>query len=175
MFTMFQVMTGESWAEMVARPIMDEYASAALYFVSYILVTSIVLVNVVIAVLLEKMVEQDEDDDDEDEDGGGGGALAPAGGADADIANDPSLAFLAEVEAATVPGAPPAAAPAAADAAHAATKKSHGHGHGGHATLDRELRDDLHRAVGLIMKLEERLVAMEDVVLRLRDDVDHVR
>ena len=51
MFTMFQVMTGESWAEMVARPIMDEYASAALYFVSYILVTSIVLVNVVMFVV----------------------------------------------------------------------------------------------------------------------------
>lgn len=57
-FTLFQVMTGDSWAENVARPIIDQYPQAAIYFVSYILISAIVLVNVVVAVLLEKMVSE---------------------------------------------------------------------------------------------------------------------
>ena len=61
-------MTGESWAEVIARPIIAEQPLAVLYFVSYILVTSIVLMNVVIAVLLEKMVTEDESDDEEGDD-----------------------------------------------------------------------------------------------------------
>ncbi|KAK3282629.1 hypothetical protein CYMTET_9642 [Cymbomonas tetramitiformis] len=66
MLTMFQVMTGDSWATAIARPIIDEYPIAAIYFVSYILISNIMLVNVVIAVLLDKMVAPDEDDEDED-------------------------------------------------------------------------------------------------------------
>ena len=68
MFTMFQVMTGESWAEMVARPLVDAYPLSALYFISYILVVGLVLINVVVAVLLEKMGGvDDEEPSDEDE------------------------------------------------------------------------------------------------------------
>lgn len=66
MLTMFQVMTGDSWATAIARPIIDEYPIASVYFVSYILISNIMLVNVVIAVLLDKMVAPDEDDDDEE-------------------------------------------------------------------------------------------------------------
>mmetsp|Transcript_35322 Transcript_35322/g.42525 ORF Transcript_35322/g.42525 Transcript_35322/m.42525 type:complete len:824 (+) Transcript_35322:131-2602(+) len=67
MFTMFQVMTGDSWAEAVARPIIDTYPHAAIFFVSYIILVGIVLVNVVIAVLLEKMVDSGDDEDDIEE------------------------------------------------------------------------------------------------------------
>ena len=124
-------MTGESWAEMVARPIMDEYASAALYFVSYILVTSIVLVNVVIAVLLEKMVDQDEEEDDDEGDAaaeGDGGALAPPGAAAGDD-GFPSAAFLSEVEAATVPGDAPPPTGRGGEHAHKEKGNNKGHGH----------------------------------------------
>ncbi|KAK3266134.1 hypothetical protein CYMTET_25237 [Cymbomonas tetramitiformis] len=62
-FTLFQVMTGDSWAENVARPIIDQFPQAAIYFVSYILISAIVLVNVVVAVLLEKMVSEIEPED----------------------------------------------------------------------------------------------------------------
>lgn len=66
MLTMFQVMTGDSWAEGVARPIMEWYPDngqrvlVQMYFVTYILIVGIVLTNVVVAVLLEKMT-MDED------------------------------------------------------------------------------------------------------------------
>jgi len=64
LFTFFQVLTGESWSEAVARPAMwafyDEPIKAVgggLFFVSYILVSSFVLTNVVVAVLLDKMID----------------------------------------------------------------------------------------------------------------------
>ena len=66
MLTMFQVMTGDSWAEGVSRPIMEWYPDngqrvlVQMYFVSYILIVGIILTNVVVAVLLEKMT-MDED------------------------------------------------------------------------------------------------------------------
>lgn len=64
LFTMFQIMTGESWSE-IARPIVDEYPQAAMFFITYILIANIVLVNVIIAALLEEMVG-DEDSDEEE-------------------------------------------------------------------------------------------------------------
>lgn len=56
-FTMFQVMTGDAWSEEVARPVIDIYPQAAVFFISYILIATVMLMNVVIAVLLEKMAE----------------------------------------------------------------------------------------------------------------------
>lgn len=50
-------MTGDGWAEEVARPVVDMYPQAAVFFISYILIATIMLMNVVIAVLLEKMAE----------------------------------------------------------------------------------------------------------------------
>lgn len=72
LFTLFQVMTGESWAEAIARPGISEGdgrgglgIAVGFYYVSFILVTQIVLVNVVVAVLLEKMVEEAPEEDGE--------------------------------------------------------------------------------------------------------------
>jgi len=64
LYTFFQVLTGESWSEAVARPAIwffykDPLKAVAggLFFVSYILVSAFVLINVVVAVLLDKMVD----------------------------------------------------------------------------------------------------------------------
>jgi len=64
LYTFFQVLTGESWSEAVARPAIwffyDQPVKAVgggLFFVSYILISSFVLTNVVVAVLLDKMVD----------------------------------------------------------------------------------------------------------------------
>jgi len=59
--TFFQVLTGDSWSEAVVRPIMLYYdepmkqLGAGIFFSSYILITAVVLINVVIAVLLDNM------------------------------------------------------------------------------------------------------------------------
>ena len=70
LYTLFQVMTGESWSEAVVRPLMFGNMSAALvglYFVSFILLMQIVLTNVVVAVLLDKFVEEEEPKEEEAE------------------------------------------------------------------------------------------------------------
>jgi hypothetical protein len=95
LYTLFQVLTGESWAEMVARPLLfgrpEENSSwsvfaVAFFFTSFILVHQIVLVNVVVAVLLDKFVEPEDDkreepnaDDEQAAEGTltEGGAVAP--------------------------------------------------------------------------------------------------
>ena len=64
LFSLFQVMTGESWAEMVARPIIFGYApwnalGGAVFFVTFIVVMQVILLNVVVAVLLDKFVTED--------------------------------------------------------------------------------------------------------------------
>jgi len=69
LYTLFQVMTGESWSEAVARPLIFGYATnaatASVFFVSFIIVTQMVLVNVVVAVLLDKFVTEAEDEPEE--------------------------------------------------------------------------------------------------------------
>jgi len=64
LYSFFQVLTGESWSEAVARPAIFFYyedpiraIGGGLFFVSYVLITSFVLTNVVVAVLLDKMVD----------------------------------------------------------------------------------------------------------------------
>jgi len=74
-YTMWQVLTGESWSEAVVRPLLFGWNEAqglsstgvALFFVSFLIICAIVLINVVVAVLLEKMVEEDPEEGEEDE------------------------------------------------------------------------------------------------------------
>ena len=53
MFTLFQVMTFESWATAVARPIMELHAYAWVYFLIFILLTAITLLNVMVGIVVE--------------------------------------------------------------------------------------------------------------------------
>jgi len=65
LYSFFQVLTGESWSEAIARPVFlwhrDPWLSAgsAFFFVSFVLLTAFVLTNVVVAVLLDKMVDSE--------------------------------------------------------------------------------------------------------------------
>jgi len=78
LFTLFQVMTGESWSEAVARPLLFGFDTSmttsavvvGFFFTSFIILMQMVLINVVVAVLLDKFVEKDDglqagDDDEE--------------------------------------------------------------------------------------------------------------
>eukprot|EP00960_Hanusia_phi_P024373 717993-Hanusia_phi.AAC.5 len=63
LFTMFQVVTGDSWASAVTRTIFDgpvmrtqfDYWTA-FFFVSYVLIAGVFLINVVVAVLLDEFI-----------------------------------------------------------------------------------------------------------------------
>merc|ERR1712007_97882 len=70
LYTLFQVMTGESWSEAVVRPLVfglyeNDATVVGIFFVSFIILTQIVLINVVVAVLLEKFVTSEPDVDAE--------------------------------------------------------------------------------------------------------------
>jgi len=63
LYTMFQVMTGDSWSEIISRPLMFGWSAAptAIFYITFVLLMQIILTNVVVAVLLEKMVSDDDD------------------------------------------------------------------------------------------------------------------
>ncbi|MGB1600812.1 MAG: ion transporter, partial [Promethearchaeia archaeon] len=62
LFTMFQVLTGDSWASAVSRTLFINHNGGktnyaiAFFFISYILICSVMLLNVVIAVLLDEFI-----------------------------------------------------------------------------------------------------------------------
>lgn len=64
LFTVFQVCTGESWAEVVARPIIFGFApwnasGGSVFFSTFLVLMQIIFLNVVVAVLLDKFVTED--------------------------------------------------------------------------------------------------------------------
>jgi hypothetical protein len=109
LYSFFQVLTGESWSEAVARPAIFFYyedpiraIGGGLFFVSYVLITAFVLTNVVVAVLLDKMVDPETSaatdlrqgltSEDEDTDGAEDGEKTK--GDDSTVPNGEAAALL---------------------------------------------------------------------------------
>lgn len=65
LFTLLQVVTFESWASQVARPVMEAIPWSWAYFVSFIIIGSLVILNLVVAVILSYLGQEDEDNRDE--------------------------------------------------------------------------------------------------------------
>lgn len=61
MFTLFQIMTLESWSMSIVRPIMDIYPYSWIFFVLYILVTTFTMLNLFIAIIVNAMHEDSQD------------------------------------------------------------------------------------------------------------------
>merc|ERR1711977_811742 len=63
MFTLLQIMTGDSWASGIARPAMKFQPAIWLFFIVYVAVAMLVLLNLVTAVIVENAMaisKQDE-------------------------------------------------------------------------------------------------------------------
>lgn len=56
-FTLFQIMTLESWSSVIARPIMQGVPYAAVYFISFILIATYTTLNIFIAIVVNTMNE----------------------------------------------------------------------------------------------------------------------
>ena len=56
-YSLFQVMTLESWSMGIARPVIAAFPYAWIYFVSYILITSFLVMNVVVGIVLNSISE----------------------------------------------------------------------------------------------------------------------
>ena len=55
MFSLFQIMTLESWSMGIVRPVMEVYPNAWLYFVPFIVVTTFTVLNLFIALIVNSM------------------------------------------------------------------------------------------------------------------------
>jgi voltage-gated sodium channel len=58
MYTLFQIMTLESWSMGIVRPVMDQHPLAWIFFVPFILVTSFAVINLFIGVIVDAMQGQ---------------------------------------------------------------------------------------------------------------------
>jgi len=56
-FTLFQIMTLESWSSAIARPVMEGAPFASIYFVTFILIATYTTLNVFIAIVVNTMNE----------------------------------------------------------------------------------------------------------------------
>lgn len=64
-FTLFQVMTLESWSMGVARPVIAEHPLAWIFFVGFIVLTSFAVLNLFIAVIVDSMQSKHFDAEDQ--------------------------------------------------------------------------------------------------------------
>ena len=61
-YTLFQVMTLESWSMGIARPVMDAYPYAWIFFVAFILVSTFTMLNLFIAIIVNAMQSQQSEE-----------------------------------------------------------------------------------------------------------------
>ncbi len=54
-YSLFQVMTLESWSMGIVRPVMQEFPYAWVFFVPFVILTSILVLNLVVAVVVDSM------------------------------------------------------------------------------------------------------------------------
>ena len=59
-YTLFQVMTLESWSMGIVRPVMETYPQAWLFFVPFIMITSFAVVNLLVGLIVNSMQDAHE-------------------------------------------------------------------------------------------------------------------
>ncbi len=63
MYSLFQIMTLESWSMGIVRPVMEEYPYAWAFFVPFILVTTFAVLNLFIGIIVDAMQNQTSEDE----------------------------------------------------------------------------------------------------------------
>ena len=72
MYTLFQIMTLESWSMGIVRPVMESHPTAWLFFIPFILIATFTMLNLFIAIIIDAMqsmhekVQQEEQTNMED-------------------------------------------------------------------------------------------------------------
>jgi len=59
-YTLFQVMTLEGWSQHVARPVMEVYPNAWIFFILFILIATFIIFNLFIAVIVDSITADKE-------------------------------------------------------------------------------------------------------------------
>ncbi|MEA3552895.1 MAG: ion transporter [Campylobacterota bacterium] len=62
-YTLFQIMTLESWSMGIARPVMEVYPLAWIFFITFVLIATFIMINLIIAVVVDAMGELNNDEE----------------------------------------------------------------------------------------------------------------
>ena len=62
LYSLFQIMTLESWSMGIVRPVMQEFPYAWAFFVPFILLTSFIVLNLFIGVIVNAMAEATDEE-----------------------------------------------------------------------------------------------------------------
>ncbi len=54
-YSLFQIMTLESWSMWIVRPIMEVYPSAWILFVTFVLISTFIMINLIVAIVVDAM------------------------------------------------------------------------------------------------------------------------
>jgi voltage-gated sodium channel len=65
-FTLFQVMTLESWSDGIARPVMEKFPYSWIFFVTFIMIATFVVVNLFIAAIVDSFSSHSAADKEEE-------------------------------------------------------------------------------------------------------------
>lgn len=60
-YTLFQIMTLESWSMGIVRPVMETYPYAWVFFVPFIFIVTFVMINLVVAIIVDAMAILNQD------------------------------------------------------------------------------------------------------------------
>ena len=63
MYSLFQIMTLESWSMGIVRPVMEKFPMAWFFFIPYILITTFTILNLFIAIIVSSMQEHTTEED----------------------------------------------------------------------------------------------------------------
>lgn len=64
-YTLFQIMTLESWSMGIVRPIMEVYPLAWIFFVPFIFMSTFIIVNLIIAIVVDAMNEMNANEEEQ--------------------------------------------------------------------------------------------------------------
>jgi len=84
-YSLFQIMTLESWSMGIVRPVMETHPYAWMFFVPFVIITSILVLNLVVAIVVDSMQSAKE-------------MMAEEGRAEREAAGEPAEATLESLQ-----------------------------------------------------------------------------
>jgi len=63
-YTLFQVMTLESWSMGIVRPVMEMYPNAWAFFIPFVFIATFVMINLIVAIVVDAMAAINKEEED---------------------------------------------------------------------------------------------------------------
>ena len=64
-YSLFQIMTLESWSMGIVRPVMEEFSYAWAFFIPFIMVTTFAVVNLLVGLIVNSMQDAHQDEENQ--------------------------------------------------------------------------------------------------------------